>query len=117
MSAPAKRTQYEMPFEVELDNSTVECVAVYTVTPGEKETGPTYDCGGTPASPPEVEGVEVFFEHVVRCEEHRFTEGPARCSQCKTVREPRPEWNGLIDEDELLEHADQRRDDRLTGDC
>ncbi len=27
----------------------------YSVTPGEPETGPTYACGGTPATGPEIE--------------------------------------------------------------
>ena len=36
----------------------------YTATPGEPETGPTYACGGTPASPPEV---EIDFVTIAGC--------------------------------------------------
>lgn len=39
-------------FEVEVD-------LAGTFAPGERETGPTYDCGGTPAIPDSMEDVEV----------------------------------------------------------
>jgi hypothetical protein len=33
----------------------------YSYDPGERETGPSYSCGGTPAIPPSVEIDEVFI--------------------------------------------------------
>jgi hypothetical protein len=41
------------------DEAETDAVAQYTYTPGHPERGPTYDCGGTPAEPPEVEIVLV----------------------------------------------------------
>lgn len=31
----------------------------FTVTPGEPATGPSYACGGTPASPPEIDDIRL----------------------------------------------------------
>lgn len=41
------------------DADETEVVVHYTATPGSPERGPTYDCGGTPAEPAEVEIVKV----------------------------------------------------------
>jgi hypothetical protein len=42
-----------------LDGAETDAIAEYTFHPGYPERGPTYDCGGTPAEPPEVEIVLV----------------------------------------------------------
>jgi hypothetical protein len=41
------------------DAEETEVVVEYTYHPGRPEQGPTYDCGGQPAEPPEVEIVRV----------------------------------------------------------
>jgi hypothetical protein len=92
-----KRSTYTMPFEVERGNATVEYEVEYEVSPGEPERGPTYDCGGTPASPPEVESRTVYFVYRDR-------------KTGKTVREERPELEDLVDDEELLEHAGDAAD-------
>jgi hypothetical protein len=42
-----------------MDEAETDAVAEYTFHPGYPERGPTYDCGGTPAEPPEVEIIRV----------------------------------------------------------
>ncbi len=128
-----RRPRFQMHFEVERARDTVEYLAMYSVTPAEPMRGPSRDSPGEPGCGAEVEDVEVFFERRVLCEEHRFKhQGRQGCRACRVVLEPRPELVDLVDEDELLEHAnetaeddhaaaaearaDQRRDDRLTGD-
>ena len=37
------------------DEDETELVLHYTYSPGYPERGPTYDCGGTPVEPPELE--------------------------------------------------------------
>jgi hypothetical protein len=132
-----KATQYEMTFEVERNGETVEYVAVYTVSPAESDHydrsigGPG---GWTPGCSAGVEDVSVFFARWVPCAKHRFKPTLAKresCRECKTVRDPRPELDGLVSEEELLDHATEcaeadyvdaaearaeaRREDRLLG--
>jgi hypothetical protein len=91
-------------FSVERGNDSVEYVCEYVVSPGEPERGPTYDCGGTPASGPEVDSKAVFFVRLNPCHEHRWKyAGRDACRECKRVREPRPEMDDLVTDDELIE--------------
>lgn len=43
-----------------LDEAETDAVAEYIFHPGYPERGPTYDCGGTPAEPAEVEIIRVM---------------------------------------------------------
>lgn len=43
----------------EPDYCEIDTTISYTVIPGEPETGPTYDCGGTPASDPQIDDIRV----------------------------------------------------------
>lgn len=122
----ARKRTFTMPFEVERRNGTVEYEVEYEVSPGEPERGPTYDCGGTPAYPPEVESKTVYFVCKKRCpgckgvglvdfEHLDGTKTPRLCPKCHgtkrvSVREERPELEGLVDDDELLEHAGEQGD-------
>jgi hypothetical protein len=101
---------YESSLEMEHGSSSVEYVVTYRVTPYEPERGPSYDCGGTPASGGDVEDVEVWIETVKRCAKHRAIAKLGPCRDCTTTRERRPELDDLVDEDELLEHASATAD-------
>jgi DnaJ-class molecular chaperone len=111
----ARRYSMTMEFEVERGNSSVEYECEFTVSPGEPERGPTYDCGGTPASPPEVESKAVFYVFKKTCPACKgagivTAEPRIICTKCRgtkrvTVREERPELEDMVDDDELLEHA------------
>lgn len=116
----ARSTRHTMSFEVERGNATVEYEVEFSVSPGEPERGPTYDCGGTPAYPPEVESKAVYFVGQKTCPKcngtgripfkHGGDVAPILCPTCRgskrlTVRFERPELEDLVDDDELLEYA------------
>lgn len=116
----ARTLKGTMTFEVERGRSTVEYEVQYEVSPGEPERGPSYDCGGTPASPPEIESKTVYFVGKRTCRkcsgvgfvkvEVGASQASVLCPICHgkkrvTFREERPELEDLVDDDELLEHA------------
>jgi DnaJ-class molecular chaperone len=114
----SRRPTFRMAFEVERGTASVEYECEFTVSPGERERGPTYDCGGTPAYPPEVESKAVFYvfkKACPACKGKGLTLAPSPllatlCPKCGgrkrvTVREERPELADMVDDDELLEHA------------
>lgn len=82
--------EHTMEMELEYGRQSVTYLVVYTVSPGEPARGPSYSSGGEPGYPPSVEDVSVFYVH-------------KRAG--KTVKEPRPELEALVSEEELLEHA------------
>jgi DnaJ-class molecular chaperone len=106
-----------MTIEVERGRRSVEYEVEFSVSPGEPERGPTYDCAGTPASPPEVESRSVYYVRTGPCPGCKGTGSvpfaphePTICTRCRgtkriTVREERPELEDLVDDDELIEHA------------
>jgi DnaJ-class molecular chaperone len=110
-----------MTIEVERGRRSVEYEVEFTVSPGEPERGPTYDCAGTPASPPEVEERSVYYVRSGPCPgckgsglvEREHLDGvktPRVCPLCHgtkriTVREERPEMEDLVDDEELIAHA------------
>jgi DnaJ-class molecular chaperone len=102
-----------MTIEVERGRRSVEYEVEYEVSPGEPERGPTYDCGGTPASPPEVESRAVYYVRTGPCPGCKgigTVPGGATCPRCRgtkriTVREERPEMEDLVDDEELIAHA------------
>lgn len=60
--------KYDHTVYLTIGSNEIACEIVYTVTPGEPERGPSYACGGTPASPPEV---DIYLAEAV-IEEWRF---------------------------------------------
>lgn len=94
-------TTHTMPLELERGSSTVEYEVVFSVTPGEKGTHRTSDCGGTPGCAASVEEWSVFYVH-------RPKKGPA-------TREERPELENLVTEEELLEYAGANEDYERSG--
>jgi hypothetical protein len=125
---PRYQPTFTMPFEIERAGESVDLECDFTVSPGCPERGPTYDCGGTPAEPPEVAEKSVFLVRVKRCRHHQFTrKGRETCLDCKRTRLPLPEFDDLVSDDELMEFAgeyggpddsdayDRARDDRMEG--
>jgi hypothetical protein len=94
-------------FSVERGNDSVEYVCEYVVSPGEPETPRTLNGPGEPGCGPEVDSKAVFFVVLLpclECLEHRFKyAGRAACRECKRVREPRPEMDDLVTDEELIE--------------
>lgn len=116
-----RRRTFTMPFEVERGNATVEYEVEFTVSPGEPEQPRTFDSGGSPAYPPEVESKAVYFVGQKTCPGCKGTgsvlfehldgvKTPKTCPACLgkkrvTFRDERPELEDLVDDDELLEYA------------
>lgn len=87
-----------IPMYLNIGNEEIEIKALieYTITPGCPERAPSYSSGGEPASPAEIEIMEVELEIAVWTEE-----------QMTRFREPCPKWLS----DYLAASADVR--DRL----
>ncbi len=51
-----------MDATITIDDEEIEASVEYSYTPGCPATGPTYDCGGTPPEPPEVDILYVNIE-------------------------------------------------------
>ena len=111
---PVRRC-FTMPFEVERGNAVVEYEVEFEVSPGEPEQPRTFDSGGSPAYPPEVESKTVYFIGKKTCPECRGVGATiaGTCRKChgtKRVefRDERPELEDMVDDDELLQHAGEQ---------
>ena len=58
--------EIEIKTNVNFHNDELEVIVRAEYTPGCKEQGPTYSCGGQPAEPEEVNDVRVYFEHFTK---------------------------------------------------
>lgn len=87
----------------EADYCEIDATVSFMVIPGEPETGPSYDCGGTPASDPQIDDIRV----------ERIDGKPALVGDAATRDAILAEFEcGRHDADLLAEAADVDADDR-----